>query len=42
MFPRPALVEVIKSAYPEIEIVEGTHKPLDKTVFRNDTENTAR
>jgi len=26
-------IEVIKKEYPEIEIVEGTHKPIEKAVF---------
>jgi predicted metal-binding protein len=29
-------MDIIKKAYPDIEIVEGTHKPLEKSVFRND------
>lgn len=28
-------IEVIKKEYPEIEIIEGTHKPLEKSVFGN-------
>ena len=32
-------IEVIKKEYPEIEIVEGTHKPLDKNVFRNEVKD---
>jgi len=28
-------IEVIKKEYPEIEIVEGTHKPIEKAVFGN-------
>ncbi|MDF9409081.1 CGGC domain-containing protein [Pelotomaculum isophthalicicum JI] len=29
-------LDVIKEKYPDIEIVEGTHKPRDKTIFRGE------
>lgn len=29
-------VKVIKEAYPELEIVEGTHKPRDKATFQSE------
>ena len=29
-------ISVIKSAYPEVEIVEGTHKPRDKATFQGE------